>query len=179
MKRIAKLNVEQVVRSLLKRHGIESPPVPVEQLVRQLDVEFRKTEYRDLSLRGFIARMDFPRQKGLIFINSAQTPNVQRFTLAHEIGHFLLHGDSIYVDRAERMIAATAEAPTRDPEEIVADLFAAELLMPRRMLLADLKKKKVDPDDDAALTRLATKYKVSLAAMLFRLQELDLLRTRF
>jgi Zn-dependent peptidase ImmA (M78 family) len=179
MKRIPKLDVEQFVRSLLKRHGIKSPPIPVEQLVRQLDVEFRKTEYPDLSFRGFIVRQDFPHKKGLIYINSSQTPNVQRFALAHEIGHFLLHGESIYVDRVERTSAGAAEMPTRDPEEILADLFAAELLMPQRMLLADLKKKKVDPDNDDALLRLATKYKVSLAAMLFRLQELGLLRSRF
>jgi hypothetical protein len=173
MKKTANGTVEQVVRGLLDRHAIESPPVPVERLVRELDVEFRSEHYPDLALRGFIVQKSPAVKKGLIFINSSQHPNVQRFALAHEIGHLLLAGTDVHVDRRRRVSSHRLNA--RDPEEIKADEFAAELLMPRYMLAAGLEGKKVDPNDDKALVRLASQFRVSLVAMMLRLQQIGLL----
>lgn len=175
MKKIAKGTVEQVVRYLLERHGIESPPIPVERLVRELDVEFRSEHYPDLALRGFIVQKSSALKKGIIFINSSQHPNIQRFTLAHEIGHFLLAGKDVHVDRRKRGNGHRINA--RDPEEIKADDFAEELLMPRNMLSAGLEGKKIDPNDDKSLVRLASKFQVSLVTMMLRLRRLGLIRS--
>ncbi len=56
---------------------------------------------------------------------------VSRFTLAHEIGHWLLH-PSVVVHR-ERALDLTRTV-RRSPIERDADLFAAELLMPSRLV---------------------------------------------
>jgi Zn-dependent peptidase ImmA (M78 family) len=55
----------------------------------------------------------------------------QRFTLAHEVGHFLLHPGQIYF--RDRELSAPGEN-ARPYYEIEADAFAAEFLMPRKFL---------------------------------------------
>jgi len=55
-----------------------------------------------------------------------------RFTLAHEIGHVVLHsGESYFRDRS---ISEPGSGCGRPSYEIEADAFAAELLMPRKLL---------------------------------------------
>jgi IrrE N-terminal-like domain len=54
----------------------------------------------------------------------------QRFTCAHEIGHFILHPGTVYFRDRE----LSAPGNNRDYIEIEADAFAAEFLMPRKFL---------------------------------------------
>ncbi len=179
MKKTSKRNVEQVVRSLLNQHGIDSPPIPVERLVTELDVQFHSQQLPDLALFGFYLQKNANFKRPLIFINSSLPPNIQRSTVAHEIGHLLWARKEVHVDRRERANSRKANVQTRDPEDIKADQFAAELLMPRYMLKAELEGKKIAPGDDKALVRLAAKYRVSLVAMILRLEQLGLLTSRF
>ncbi len=63
--------------------------------------------------------------------------------------------------------------PMSDIEEREANLFAMELLMPRAFLVADIEKMGgVDIEDDAAMTKLAKRYKVSITIMAIRLGQL-------
>lgn len=64
------------------------------------------------------------RQK-TIFVNQEENVQRQRFTLAHEIGHAVLHGGSDEVDFRKDI-----DSP-RTRKEIEANSFAANLLMPR------------------------------------------------
>lgn len=57
----------------------------------------------------------------------------QRFTLAHEVGHWLLHTGMVY--HRDRPLSDAAMTSRRPLVEMEADLFAAELLMPRKFLL--------------------------------------------
>ncbi len=62
----------------------------------------------------------------LIFVNATEAPVRKRFTIAHEIGHIVLHaGDGNIVDY-RRQIDCPAS-----PQEREANEFAAELLMPK------------------------------------------------
>lgn len=64
-----------------------------------------------------------------------------------------------------------------DPNEIEANQYAAELLMPQRFLLSDFLKARADRSGIAI--RLANKYQVSPKAMEFRLGNLGLLVPSF
>jgi Zn-dependent peptidase ImmA (M78 family) len=70
---------------------------------------------------AYIAKADLP----LLFVNGAQAVTRQRFTLAHEFGHFRM-GHSTVVDK-QAMIGGVQ----RDPNEVAANAFAAEFLMPK------------------------------------------------
>ena len=58
----------------------------------------------------------------------AFSPPVQRFTLAHEIGHIALHPPM--VQHRDRPIHGGSRRSQRDPREAEADKFAALFLMP-------------------------------------------------
>lgn len=70
---------------------------------------------------AYIAKPDLP----LVFVNGVQAITRQRFTLAHEFGHFRM-GHSTVVDK-QTMIGGVQ----RDPNEVAANAFAAEFLMPK------------------------------------------------
>jgi Zn-dependent peptidase ImmA (M78 family) len=70
---------------------------------------------------AYIAKLELP----LVFVNGDQAITRQRFTLAHEFGHFRM-GHSTVVDE-HAVIGGVA----RDPNEVCANAFAAEFLMPR------------------------------------------------
>lgn len=61
----------------------------------------------------------------LLFVNGKQAITRQRFTLAHEFGHFRMGHETVF-DRQ-----ATIGGVQRDPNEIAANAFAAEFLMPK------------------------------------------------
>src|SRR2546422_5292813 len=132
--RIRKKHIRTVVEQLLMKNAITSAPVPLEQLTEALGVEVRCTPAEE-RLSGFLLR-ESGTDRAIIGVNEAQHPHRQRFTIAHELGHLLLHtGQDIYVDeRSEtglKINLRDEEARTgTQPEEIEANLFAAELLMP-------------------------------------------------
>ena len=57
-----------------------------------------------------------------------------------------------------------------DVEEIEANRFAAELLMPYDMIIDDLTRSALDIEDEAALKELSERYRVSLQALTLRLR---------
>ena len=111
----------------------------------------------------------------VIGVNSAHANVRQRFTIAHEIGHAVLSArDHLYVDRIARLRDAHSAEGT-DPAEIEANAFAAELLMPRDLLDAHLRRRGgLDIYDQDDVRRLADDFEVSTQALLIRLSTLDL-----
>jgi hypothetical protein len=88
----------------------------------------------------------------------------QRFTAAHELGHFWLKHDASIDLQTE--ILARNELDRLEPKEMVAEAFAAWFLMPPELLdaaLADLRiKKPGSPEDVYALSlRLGTSYQAT------------------
>jgi hypothetical protein len=85
----------------------------------------------------------------------------RNFTLAHEIGHYVLR-------REVSNILETFRAD--DPaEETLCNLFAEELLMPRDQIAKDLGRYGIGP---AALLLLRDQYDVSLQALLCRVSKI-------
>lgn len=59
-----------------------------------------------------------------------------------------------------------------DPDEIEANRFAAELLMPYDIIFADLATRHIDVEDDYQIRELADKYGVSAQSMTHRITNL-------
>jgi Zn-dependent peptidase ImmA (M78 family) len=70
------------------------------------------------------------RGRPLLFVNGRQALSRQRFTLAHEFGHHRM-GHSTVVDEQ-----AAISGHLHDPNEVCANAFAAEFLMPRDAVTA-------------------------------------------
>jgi Zn-dependent peptidase ImmA (M78 family) len=142
----------------------------VEQIAATLGIEVQY-EPAEADLSGFLYR-NRKRKTAIIGVNAIHHSNRQHFTVAHELGHFLLHDfDDVHVDRQFKVWLRNEESSQGvDVEEKEANLFAAELLMPASFLQEDVKQiGVVDLDDERALAKLARRYGVSTQAMTFRL----------
>ena len=161
----------EAARALLKEHGVTAAPVPVERVAKSLGV---RVEYAPLD--GDLSGLAHIRDGvTIVGINALHAPNRQRFTLAHELAHVQLHRkmieSTVHVDRGSLRRDALAAAGV-DPIEIEANAFAAELLMPRAFLLSALEGRSIDLEDDKAVLALAKRFRVSDAAMRYRLSSL-------
>ena len=98
-----------------------------------------------------------------IRINRHERKERQRFTLAHEIGHFLLHRDRIGSGILDDVMYRSGLS---DPIEAEANRAAAEMLMPRRVVLDRLRG---TARDEETAERLARMFEVSVPAMKIRI----------
>ena len=111
-----------------------------------------------------------------IVVNESHAEVRQRFTIAHEFGHLLLHGFTTpHADRGFKVrFRSTRSSDGTIAEEIEANQFAAELLMPRDLLLNRLTGMEMDftDADDDVLSDIAAEFEVSKQALSIRLSNL-------
>lgn len=142
--------------------------MPIERIVKSLGI---RLEYAPLDdeLSGLAHIRD---GVSVIAVNSSHALNRQRFTIAHELAHIELHRHElervVHVDRGS-LRRDTLAAAGVDPIEIEANAFAAELLMPTALLKSALQGRSIDLEDDSAVFALAKRFRVSDAAMRYRL----------
>lgn len=131
---IVKDPFQEAVRARLETvsssDGHLTVPVDPEKIAEQLDLEVVLTPLES-KVGGFVLKKNGEAVK--IYVNSNDSWERRKFTLAHEIGHYWLHrnddGEFGYVEYRD-------ELSTRgtDPVERWANSFAAELIMPARYI---------------------------------------------
>jgi Zn-dependent peptidase ImmA (M78 family) len=173
---------EAEARRLLEKYRILEPPVPVEHIARGEGAQIARHHFEGWE-SGFVLR-----DNGctIIGVNTRTSPRRQRFTIAHEIGHLLLHeGKPLIVDHSVRVDwRDEVSAMATDSQEIMANAFAAALLMPAELIFSHLKQyvANIAQTDrllsrDDLITQLARTFDVSTEAMGYRLINLGILAT--
>ncbi len=120
-------------------------------------------------------------ERGSIGYNKSHALVRQRFTIAHELGHFLLHRhdsgtDNIFIDEKKTIfLRDSRSAEGAQLREIQANRFAACLLMPKELLIREVAQGVFDLADEGGLADLADKFGVSTQAMSIRLADLRLI----
>jgi len=144
------------------------PPVDVDGICKSLDItihvtdlsEIEKTHKGDIS-GALISTPDY----NTILVNDTDPYVRQRFTIAHELAHYVLHhrpdGDNDGVFISFRGASNAIER--------AANRFAADLLMPRNILRKHHAEKTLP-----LLWTLAEEFNVSRAAMRYQLEFLGL-----
>jgi len=159
-------HIETQAEAILKKAGINTLPVPVEEIAAKYQIRIRRAPHPAFS--GMLIRKD---GHALIGVSTSEPAVRQRFTVAHELGHFFLHTNKdAFVDYRDNM-----KGVVRTPREKEANMFAAALLMPRQVLLKDFRAIAKGGLSDDELTTLAKRYAVSEDAMRFRLMNLNFL----
>lgn len=110
--------------------------------------------------------------KTLIKINS-EIPYEEkiRFTIAHEVGHFLLHDKldlEVHNDNNNTLnwFKSTEQQAKKGIQEWEANDFASELLMPEKMFRKFVENKKFSP---YLVKEIASHFKTSLTSVVYRL----------
>lgn len=148
----AKTTPADAAAAVRRRWGFT--PGPVADLVAALEAAGVWVVRRDLgsSLLDAVSHWDGV-QPPLVLVNSRAPADRSRFSLAHEIGHLVLHA-----------------SPGPGPEqERQADAFASAFLMPAADIRTDL----AGGVDLARLIALKCRWRVSMAALLRRARDLN------
>jgi Zn-dependent peptidase ImmA (M78 family) len=114
----------------------------------------------------------------VIGVNKSHHPFRKRFTIAHELGHHLIHGpkaaSNVMTEEGEFVYFRDNTSESGEVEqEREANQFAADLLMPRD-LLKTLVPTKIKMTDETSIRKLAVKFDVSFTAMSIRLSTLKM-----
>ncbi len=174
---IQRKRIRALVHDLLASSAVTRAPVPVRKIARSQGARIvLKSLEGDLS--GFLYRDE---NQATIGVNTHHAPVRQDFTIAHELGHLLLHDqqDPLHVDhKFSARLRSDVSSQGTDEGEMEANHFAAELLMPHEFIAADLAQvHAVDLCDEELLPALARKYCVSVQALQYRLMNLGFIKS--
>lgn len=125
---------EQLVDAILLQNPDLPIPVPLEELARLAGI----SKIQAFASEGFAGALitNAEKSEGAIFYSSTDPRPRQRFTIGHELGHFLLpwHRQSQFQCKAQDMSFGT-----NAEWELQANQFSAELLMPRVLVTKRLR----------------------------------------
>ena len=157
---------------LLQEVNVDVPPVPVEKLAELSGAVIRYEPFEG-QMSGVLYNAGDV-DGAVIGINALHPSVRQRFSIAHEVGHLLLHADTeLQVDKhAFVAFRNLASSTADDPMEVEANQFAAALLMPEDLLSRCVNELDDDLDLEVAIARLAQRFGVSEQAMTIRLTSL-------
>lgn len=154
----------------IKENYIHSVPVNVIGLANALGIVVYEEDIQNNNLSGYISKDE---EGYYICVNKNHPATRQHFTIAHEIGHYILHKDVLDSGNllptmykvGDGITPALARADYTSPVyramETEANKFAADLLMPKEEFI-----KKANECED--LVDLALAFKVSVGAASIR-----------
>jgi Zn-dependent peptidase ImmA (M78 family) len=155
---------EQLVSIILKHNPDWPRKVPVRDFARVVGI----ADFKELEADGFEGALmtDAGKTTGVILTKVGVREERTRFTISHELGHFLIpshKGDQRCTssDMSERRV----DTEHREKES-EANRFAASFLMPRPMFVRDLRE--LGDADVSHLRQLAEMYGTSLEATINR-----------
>lgn len=152
--------IEETVNLLIEEHNL-IPPIDLIGICNSLEIKVKEVDFDD-DLSGMLA-------KNTIYISSNIHENRKRFTLAHELGHYLIHKKKDNSYKGVRFRSEFISSKEKN-EEREANLFASLLLMPTHYLNEELKNNTEISEE--FIFQLAKKYKVSSIAMTIRLEKM-------
>jgi Zn-dependent peptidase ImmA (M78 family) len=149
----------EVVIEIASKNGLETEPLDVVSLVKKLGIMLRFEPMGDED-SGLLAKDK--EGNWFMHINSLHHPNRQRFTIAHELGHLFLHGD-VRDEFADKIFFRNNQL---DKDETEANIYAAQLLMPKKLFSAYIS------DTSSKVEDIANHFQVSSLAVRYRAKTL-------
>lgn len=147
-------------RELVKIYSV--PPIPVVELAERSGVNVVFTDMGKFA-EEVAGLLDFTAKR--MYVNKADRPQRQRFTVAHELGHWVLHREAFEKNPAAYPVLPRFQMVEKSNAfEQEANAFASELLVPKHLL---------DPVRTAPVSMLADVFDVSKTMMEFRLQHVE------
>lgn len=163
--------VRLCARSLLKKFNVKDPPVNVLEIAKYLQAKIIFSD--ELPDDVFGCLLPLKNGKFIIVVNVFTSDTRKIFTVAHEIGHLYLKHylilDKIYQKQEKLQISVFDKIKSAKAKmERLANIFAAELLMPKHLV------KRYYWQLGGDIEKLAETFMVSKEAMEIRIKELKL-----
>ncbi len=154
--------------AFLREEGIEALPVDPFAIASSRDIVVKPKPDATEGVSGMLLRHGDV--FGILYATHIQSEGFQRFSIAHELGHYFLDGHIDYVlPKGSQVHASHAGFVSGDPYELEADNFAAGLLMPERPFKRSLEK--CEPGT-STVESMANLCRTSLTATAIRYAEL-------
>lgn len=175
--------IDGKARNMLEKACALAQPVDLDRVLDKLELELRFSPMEE-EYSGFLAV-----DKRVIVVNELHPAVRQRFTIAHEIGHYDLHRNdqdatdvfidrTTYFDNEQEMYFRRSQLDAADYRmETEANAYAAGLLMPRELLerYLDQHSGEIDLSKTEGIEVIAEAFSVSRIAMGYRLRNLNLI----
>jgi hypothetical protein len=150
-------DIHRQAARLLQRAGVTREPVSLRDVVSALNLEVVQAAGEPFVCEAALQPVG---DGHAIVVRGGSSEHRRRFTIAHEIGHFVLHPQRRAPERGGGVNASWQQ------QEREADQFAAELLMPEALVREAMLQEGSD------VGRLAGRFDVSRKAMQTRLRTL-------
>ncbi|QDV34048.1 ImmA/IrrE family metallo-endopeptidase [Tautonia plasticadhaerens] len=172
-------SIERIAERYAREAGLATPPFEADRLASHLGLGVTYLEFDEGDVAGQLVSRGGQVE---IRVRESDPPARQNFTIAHEIGHRLLHPANEWEDTEVTMYRhdfwgvndpEVVQAPDREElmrrrAEAQANAFATALLMPEGQVRENWNLLK-------SPNYLVPLFKVSRSAMLYRLKELGLI----
>lgn len=112
-------------------------PVDVEALCKRIGIKIQYVDFCEIERKVKLEISGAIQRQGnacRILINEDYSEERARFVIAHELGHYYLHNK----DETRRIVASFPK--DKSPKENAANKFAAELLMPEKLVRQEYEK---------------------------------------
>ena len=153
-----------LARKLLVQNGVKKPPVPVEEIAQHEGFVIKYLEGEPNNFSGILHR-----ELKAIGINAEHPKVRQKFSIAHELGHFLLQHP-----QEEESLSVNDESAEWKVCESEANEFAGELLVPRDLLKLECNNLKNKPIGEIVQAMTIT-FNVSRDVLIIQLSKHGLL----
>ena len=152
---------EMKARDILRDAGITVPPVDVKSIAESFFLQIVESDTGRHGARALL-------EHGEIHVNDSESPAGQRFSIGHEIGHYVLHTDGfVFSAHEDPESGLYAEDPGKELER-EADYFSSVILVPPQWL-------RMDVDNGMLPPQIASRYQVSQEVVFIALQQHRLL----
>ena len=148
-------------------------PINISDIIQKENIDIA---YKNLS-DGLSGLLIIQGNSKLIGVEESHVRVRQRFTIAHELGHFVLHNEvsNLFVDVQLFKRKSEGYSSQEERMEQEANDFAASILMPDFFVRKEAEKLNGDLHDDVNVEALAKIFDVSSSAMTYRLINLGLI----
>ncbi len=168
--------IEEKAEKILLDATCFRAPIDISCITQSLGIKLNEIDLDD-EISGLFVVKD---KVAHIGYNKFHHEHRRRFTIAHEIGHCLLHSKEtpLFVDKGEKVMYRNLDSASGEHQkEREANAFAAALLMPKKLLLQEIH---AFENNGLNLTEyLVEKFNVSERAMTIRLTNLGLIEHGF
>lgn len=157
-------NAREHASNILQRYHLGDLPIDPVALAKRMRIQIKPSRFKKDWISGGIHKEG---NETTIYVKSTDSLSRQRFTVAHEIGHYIMHMDEIGKDGLLEKIDMFRDPNDNSLKELEANEFAASLLMPEG-------KVRQYWGIYGSTEVLADMFCVSLSAMSYRLYKLGL-----